>query len=92
MGNLLSRGDKITMMIGEAVKQRILNLCRDRGISVNKLCTMSGVTQSTLNNLISGRNNSMTVATVKKLCDGLDISIVEFFDSDEFRELEQELR
>ena len=80
------------MMIGEAVKQRILNLCRDRGISVNKLCTMSGVTQSTLNNLISGRNNSMTVATVKKLCDGLDISIVEFFDSDEFRELEQELR
>ena len=92
MGNLLSRGDKITMTIGEAVKQRILNLCRDRGISVNKLCTMSGVTQSTLNNLISGRNNSMTVATVKKLCDGLDISIVEFFDSDEFRELEQELR
>lgn len=92
MGNLLSRGDKITMMIGEAVKQRILNLCRDRGISVNKLCTMSGVTQSTLNNLISGRNNSMTVATVKKLCDGLEISIIEFFDSDEFRELEQELR
>ena len=80
------------MMIGEAVKQRILNLCRDRGISVNKLCTMSGVTQSTLNNLISGRNNSMTVATVKKLCDGLEISIIEFFDSDEFRELEQELR
>ena len=53
---------------------------------------MSGVTQSTLNNLVSGRNNSVTITTLKKLCDGLDISIVEFFDSEEFRGLEQELK
>lgn len=80
------------MTIGEAAKLRILNLCKQRDISVNRLCTMSGVTQSTLNNLISGRNNSVTLATIKKLCDGLDISVIEFFESEEFRDLEQELR
>lgn len=80
------------MLIGEAVKLRILNLCKQRDISVNRLCTMSGVTQSTLNNLVSGRNNSLTISTIKKLCDGLGITIVEFFDSEEFRGLEQELR
>jgi len=80
------------MMIGEAVKLRILNICRQRDISVNRLCIMSGVTQSTLNNLVSGRNNSLTIATIKKLCDGLGMTVVEFFDSEEFRGLEQELR
>lgn len=53
---------------------------------------MSGVTQSTVNNIVSGRNGSTTVSTVKKLCDGLEISIVEFFDSPEFENLEQELK
>ena len=80
------------MLIGEAVKLRILNLCKQRDISVNRLCTMSGVTQSTLNNLIGGRNNSVTITTIKKRCDGLDMTIVEFFDSEEFRGLEQELK
>lgn len=80
------------MLIGEATKFRILSLCKQRNISVNRLCTISGITQSTLNNLVSGRNNSVTISTIKKLCDGLDISIVEFFDSEEFRGLEQELK
>ena len=69
------------MNVGEAVSARILELCRERDISVNKLSTISGVTQSTVNNIISGRNNSTTVSTVKKICDGLDISIVDFFCS-----------
>lgn len=80
------------MNVGEAVKERIIELCRERDISINKLCTMSGVTQSTVNNIISGRNNSVTVSTVKKLCDGLDITIQDFFASDLFRDLEQEIR
>lgn len=80
------------MTIGIAVKNRILDLCRERDITVNKLATMSGVTQSTLNNIISGRNNSTTVSTIKKICDGLDISIVEFFDNEAFANLEQEVR
>ena len=80
------------MRIGEAVRERILAPCAERGITVNKLGTMSGVTQSTINNITSGRNNSATVATIKKLCDGLDISITEFFTDEVFDDLEQEIR
>lgn len=80
------------MTIGCAVKERILDLCSQRNMTVNKLAISSGVTQSTLNNIISGRNNSTTVATLKKLCDGLDITIVEFFQADVFYNLEQELK
>ncbi len=80
------------MNIGEAVKARILELCQERGISVNRLCTYSGVTQSTINNIVNGRNNSTTVSTIKKLCDGLNITIEDFFASDIFRDLEQEIK
>ncbi len=80
------------MNIGEAVKERILELCREHDISVNKLSSMSGVTQSTVNNIVSGRNNSATVSTIKKLCDGLGITIEEFFNSELFRGLEQEIK
>lgn len=80
------------MNIGMAVKERILELCSDRNITVNKLATISGVTQSTISNIISGRNNSTTVSTVKKLCDGLEISIAEFFSSPIFDNLEQEIK
>ena len=59
--------------------------------SINKLCSMSGVTQSTVNNIVSGRNNSATISTIKKLCDGLGITIQEFFASSLFAELEQEV-
>ncbi len=79
------------MYIGEAVKERILELCRERNISINRLSTLSGVTQSTVNNIVSGRNNSTTVSTVKKLCDGLEITIEDFFHSELFRHLEQEI-
>jgi transcriptional regulator with XRE-family HTH domain len=82
----------IPLTIGEAVKNRILELCRENDISINKLCDMSGVTQSTVNNIVSGRNNSTTVSTIKKLCDGLGITIEEFFASDVFTGLEQEVR
>ncbi len=80
------------MDIGEAVKDRILELCSQRNITVNRLATMSGVTQSTLNNIVSGRNHSTTIATLKKICDGLDISITDFFSSKVFEDLEQEIQ
>ncbi|MBQ3184246.1 MAG: helix-turn-helix transcriptional regulator [Clostridia bacterium] len=78
--------------IGFAVKLRILELCTENNITVNKLATVSGITQSTLNNIVGGRNNSTTVSTVKKICDGLGISIEDFFHSELFRNLEQELK
>lgn len=80
------------MNIGEAVRERILELCRLNNISVNKLSDMSGVTQSTVNNIVNGRNRSTTVSTIKKLCDGLGITIEEFFQSDLFQGLEQEIK
>ena len=80
------------MTIGEAVRQRIIQLCQERNISFNKLSSISGVTQSTVNNIVSGRNNSATVSTIKKLCDGLGITIDGFFHSDLFSRLEQEIK
>lgn len=80
------------MTIGEAVRYRILELCRASGITVNKLAIISGMTQSTLNNIISGRNKSVTVSTIKKICDGLNITIQDFFDSVYFENLEQEIK
>lgn len=82
----------VMLNIGEAVKARIIELCNQHHITYNKLATLSGITQSTLNNIISGRNNSTTVATVKKLCDGLDITIQDFFNSALFFDLEQEIK
>ena len=89
---LFLKKEKAHMNIGEAVRERIIELCRENDISINKLCTISGVTQSTVNNIVSGRNNSATVSTIKKLCDGLGISIEDFFHSDLFRNLDQEVR
>ena len=80
------------MRVGEAVRLRILELCRERELSVNKLSALCGMTQSTLNNIVSGRNNSATVATVKKICDGLEISVPDFFNFPLFEDLEQEIR
>ncbi len=80
------------MTVGEAVRRRIIQLCQERSISFNKLSSMSGITQSTVNNIVSGRNNSTTVSTIQKLCDGLGITIDEFFHSELFAGLEQEIK
>ena len=80
------------MRIGEAVRLRILQLCKESNITVNKLSIICGITQSTLNNIISGRNNTTTISTIKKICDGLDISVQDFFDSPLFINLEQEIQ
>ena len=80
------------MNVGEAVRLRIIELCKERCITVNKLSIISGITQSTLNNIISGRNNSTTVSTVKKICDGLEMEIIDFFSSPLFSDLEQEIK
>ena len=80
------------MTVGEACRIRIEELCRMKNISLNKLAIISGITQSTLNNIVSGRNKSTTVSTVKKLCDGLEIPISEFFSGKIFENLEQEIK
>lgn len=75
----------------EALCLRILELCDSRELTLNGLSAVCGITQSTLNNIVSGRNNSTTVATVQKICDGLEIDLPTFFNSDLFRNIEQEI-
>ena len=80
------------MTIGEACRSRIKQLCAERRITLNKLSIICGITQSTLNNVISGRNKSLTVSTVQKICDGLEISISDFFSGSLFSNIEQEIK
>lgn len=80
------------MNIGKAVKLRIIELCQENDITVNKLATICGITQSTLSNIVGGRNNSATISTIKKVCDGLNIHIRDFFASKLFDNLEQEIK
>ena len=73
--------------ISEAVSIRLLELCKDKNITVNKLATLSAVTQSTVNDIVNMKSKNIGIVTLKKLCDGLQISITEFFDDDIFKEL-----
>lgn len=80
------------MTIVEAVALRILKLCNERGITPNKLSTISGMTQSTINNIINTGSKNPTISTIKKICDGLEITLSDFFDDDVFTSLEQEIK
>ena len=80
------------MNVGQAVRERIAELCEEKHITINKLANISGITQSTLNNIMSGRNNSTTISTIQKICDGLEITVTDFFDSPLFLGIEQEIR
>ena len=76
------------MKLHEAVGERIEFYCKERGITPNKLCTMSGVIQSTVNSIFSGRSKNPKLATIQYLCEGLGITLKEFFDCDLFENLE----
>jgi transcriptional regulator with XRE-family HTH domain len=75
-----------------AVKNRLLRLCEEKRMSIHKLATESAVPPSTVKNILYGKSVNPGVVTVKMLCDGLGISLTEFFDTPEFRSLEQEIR
>lgn len=76
----------------EAVAKRILELCAQRNLAVNALAAISGVSPSTVYSILNEKSQNPGVVSIKKLCDGLDISIREFFNSDLFDDLEQEIR
>lgn len=80
------------MQIKEAIVSRFQELCRERNIKYNELATLAGVTPSTVYSMMSAQRKDVSVVTVKKLCDGLEISMVEFFDCPLFADLEQELK
>ncbi len=80
------------MGIYELVTERIYELCKERTITPNALSYMAGISQSTIKSILNGESKNPGVVTIKKICDGLDISIVDFFDTDKFRALEQEIK
>ncbi len=75
-----------------AVRNRLLTLCEERGMSIHRLATESAVPPSTVKNILYGKSRNPGIVTLKMLCDGLGISLVEFFDTPVFRSLEQEVR
>ncbi len=79
------------MNISQAVAKRILELCNQNNITVNKLSIISGVTQSTVNDIVNNKSKNIGIITIKKLCDGFDISITEFFNTQYFCNIEQEI-
>lgn len=76
----------------ETVKARILTLCEKKRMTINKLATESGVAPSTIKNILYGKSQNPGVVTLKMLCDGMGISLTEFFDTPEFKHLEQEIK
>ena len=80
------------MTISQAVVKRIFELCDERNVTINKISNISGITQSTVSDIVNGATVNTGIATIKKLCDGFDISVREFFDRPLFDDLEQEIR
>ena len=80
------------MTIAEAVVKRLFELCNERNLTVNKICNISGITQSTVSDIVNGTTTNAGISTIKKLCDGFEISVREFFNSDLFDDLEQEVK
>ena len=75
-----------------AVRNRILQLCGERGISVNRLATLSALPPSSVKNILYAKSRNPKLLTIKLLCDGLEITLGEFFSTPEFDALEQEIR
>ena len=74
------------------VKNRLLLLCEEKGMSVHKLAMESAVPPSTIKNILYGKSRNPGTVTIKMLCDGLGVSLPDFFATPEFAELEQEIR
>ena len=75
----------------EAIANRIRQLCKERSITPNALSTISAVPQATIKSILNGESKNPGTVTIKKLCDGLEMTLGEFFSTPEFDELEQEI-
>ena len=76
----------------QAVAQRILELCKNRSITVNTLANDAGIPPTTIYSILNTKSKNPGIVTIKQVCDGMDISLREFFDSPIFHELEQEIQ
>ena len=75
----------------QAIKNRIIYLTGEQGITINKLATMSGLPPSTIKNILYDKSNDPKILTIKKICDGMGITLGVFFSTEEFNNMEQEI-
>ena len=80
------------MSVKDVVAYRFDQLCKERNIKLNELANLSGVTPSTAYSMMDKSRRDVSIVTVKKFCDGLNITLGEFFSTPEFDELEQEIK
>ncbi|MBQ3264340.1 MAG: helix-turn-helix transcriptional regulator [Ruminococcus sp.] len=80
------------MTTKEAVAQRIINLCNERNIAINALANISGVSPSTIYSMLNQKSQNPGIVSIKKICDGLEITVREFFDDPLFDNTEQEIK
>ena len=80
------------MSVKDIVAKRFQELCAQRNIKINELANISGVTPSTAYSMMNKDRRDVSIITIKKFCDGLDITLGEFFSTDEFDNLEQEIK
>lgn len=79
------------MTTHEAITNRINSLCTEKGITINHLSTISGIPRSTVKNILYGKSHNTGIITLKKICDGLEICLADFFNTPELRNLDQEI-
>ena len=80
------------MLIKDAVVMRFQEICRERGMTLNELAVISGVTPSSVYSMVDSRRREISISLIKKLCDGLDMTLGAFFSAPVFDELEQEIK
>lgn len=79
------------MKVNDAIVQRILQYCNERNLSINKLASLSMITQSTLNNIVNKYTKDVKLLTIIRICEGLQISVSDFFDCDLFKNIDLEI-
>ncbi len=80
------------MSVKDVVAERFKHLCEERHIKINELANISGVTPSTAYSMLDNSRRDISITTIKKFCDGLEITLGEFFSTPEFDNLEQEIQ
>ncbi len=80
------------MTLQDCVQKRILELCAEKGITRYGLANLAGVHESTIKNIYNGRSGSPKIVTIKIICDAFEINLSEFFDTEYFKNLEQEIK
>lgn len=80
------------MSVKDVVVKRFQELCNERNIKINELANISGVTPSTAYSMMNENRRDISIITIKKFCDGLNMTLGEFFSTDDFDNLEQEIK